>query len=202
MPRRPVLEFWYDFASTYSYLSVMRIEAMAEQAGVTLRWRPFLLGPIFQANGWTSSPFTLFPAKGRYMWRDMARECARLDLPLKRPEPFPQHSLMAARVAIAGIDAGWCPAFTRALFHAQFGEGRTISDPELLTAILNELGQNAGQVLKDATSEPVKTRLKVMTEEARSRGIFGAPSFLTEDGDLFWGNDRLEQALEAASGTA
>ena len=202
MPRRPVLEFWYDFASTYSYLAVMRIEALAEAAGVTLHWRPFLLGPIFQANGWTSSPFNLFPAKGRYMWRDMARECARLDLPLKRPEPFPQHSLMAARVAIAGIDAGWCPAFTKALFQAQFGEGRTISDPELLTNILSGLGQSAGQILKDATSEPIKTRLKVMTEEARSRGIFGAPSFLTEDGDLFWGNDRLEQALEAASGAA
>ena len=58
----PKLEFWYDFASTYSYLSAMRIEALAAPAGVEIVWRPFLLGPIFQAQGWTTSPFS--PAYG------------------------------------------------------------------------------------------------------------------------------------------
>ena len=113
MARRPVLEFWYEFASTYSYLAAMRIEGRAEAAGVEVRWRPFLLGPIFAAQGWTTSPFNLYPAKGRYMWRDMEREAARLGLPCRRPDPFPQNTLVAARVALYGADQGWTPAFSQ-----------------------------------------------------------------------------------------
>ena len=97
MTRRSVLEFWYEFASTYSYLTAMRIEPLAEAAGVDIRWRPFLLGPIFAAQGWTSSPFNLFPAKGRYMWRDMERQAAALGVPFRKPDPFPQNALLAAR---------------------------------------------------------------------------------------------------------
>ena len=103
MARRATLEFWYEFASTYSYLAAMRIEAAAREAGVSVRWRPFLLGPIFAAQGWTTSPFNLFPAKGRNMWRDLQREAGRLGLPpLTRPDPFPQNSLSATRAAILG----------------------------------------------------------------------------------------------------
>ena len=69
------LEFWYEFGSTYSYPAAMRIEPLAEEAGVELRWRPFLLGPIFKAYGWNDSPFNIFEAKGRYMWRDLTRIC-------------------------------------------------------------------------------------------------------------------------------
>ncbi|MGO4706375.1 2-hydroxychromene-2-carboxylate isomerase [Microvirga sp. 2MCAF38] len=196
--RRPILEFWYDFASTYSYLTAMRIEAAAEEAGVGLFWRPFLLGPIFAAQGWTSSPFNLFPGKGRYMWRDMEREAAQLRIPFVRPDPFPQNGLLAARVALLGGEPGWAPAFTRAVYTAEFGKGRNISDPVLLAEILTDLGQDAAVVLDEAESEPVKTRLRRMSEEAQSRGIFGAPTFFAEDGEMFWGNDRLERALEWA----
>jgi 2-hydroxychromene-2-carboxylate isomerase len=200
MPRRSVVEFWYEFASTYSYLSAMRIEALAEAAGVAIRWRPFLLGPIFQAQGWTTSPFNLFPAKGRHMWRDMEREAARLGLPCRRPEPFPQNSLIAARVALVGAEHPWGPTFTKAVYRAQFGEGRSIAEPAAIQDILARLGLDADAVLRTAQAEPNKTRLKALTEEARSRGIFGAPSFITEDGELFWGNDRLEQAIAWAAG--
>jgi 2-hydroxychromene-2-carboxylate isomerase len=99
----PVLEFWFDFASTYSYPAAMRIGPLAGQAGVDVRFRPFLLGPIFKAQGWTSSPFNLYPAKGRNMWRDLERLCTELALPFRRPHPFPQNSLLAARVALAGV---------------------------------------------------------------------------------------------------
>ena len=61
----PRLEFWYEFASTYSYLSAMRIEALTADAGVTLVWKPVLLGPIFHAQGWNTSPFNIYPAKGK-----------------------------------------------------------------------------------------------------------------------------------------
>ncbi|MGO4570602.1 2-hydroxychromene-2-carboxylate isomerase [Microvirga sp. 2TAF3] len=200
--RRPILEFWYDFASTYSYLATMRIEEAAEAAGVGLLWRPFLLGPIFGAQGWTSSPFNLYPAKGRHMWRDMEREAARLRIPFCKPNPFPQNSLLATRVALVGTDRGWTPAFTRAVFAAEFGKGRNISDPALLAEILTGLGIDAASVLEEAETEANKTRLRRVGEVAQSRGIFGAPTFLAEDGELFWGNDRLERALEWAGGRA
>lgn len=200
MPSRPVLDFWYDFASTYSYLSAMRIEAVAQKAGVQLRWRPFLLGPIFAAQGWTSSPFNLFPAKGRYMWRDMERRTRALGLPLKRPEPFPQNSLSAARIALAGREAGWTPAFTRACFDLGFGQGRSIQDEATLADALRKTGVDVQQTLTLAKSEEVKNRLRAETEMAKSIGIFGAPSFVSEDGELFWGDDRLEDAMSWATG--
>jgi 2-hydroxychromene-2-carboxylate isomerase len=200
MARRPVLEFWYDFASTYAYLAAMRIEAAAAAAGVDLRWRPFLLGPIFASQGWTTSPFNLHPAKGRHMWRDMEREAGRLGLPFKKPDPFPQNALVASRVALVGDDHPWGPTFTKAVYKAEFGEGRSIAEPDAVQSILVDLGLDADAVLRMAQDAVNKGRLKAVTEEARSRGVFGAPSFFTEDGELFWGNDRLEQALAWAAG--
>ena len=90
-------EFWYEFASTYSYPAALRVGALAEARGVSLAWRPFLLGPIFAAQGWRDSPFNIYPAKGRYMWRDVERTCEAMGVPFKRPSPFPQSSLLAAR---------------------------------------------------------------------------------------------------------
>jgi 2-hydroxychromene-2-carboxylate isomerase len=200
MARRPVLEFWYDFASTYSYVAAMRIETAAAPAGLDIRWRPFLLGPIFAAHGWSTSPFNVYPAKGRYMWRDIERSCARLALPFRRPDPFPQNSLLAARVALLASDHPWAPTFTKAVYRHEFGQGQSISDAGAIHAILVELGLDAEAILKPATAEPNKTRLKAQTEEARARGVFGAPTFFTEDGEMFWGNDRLEEALAWAAG--
>jgi 2-hydroxychromene-2-carboxylate isomerase len=196
MASRPSLDFWYDFASTYSYLSAMRIDQLAEAAGVSIRWRPFLLGPIFAAQGWNNSPFNLFPAKGKYMWRDMERRCVKHALPLKRPQPFPQNSLSAARVALAGRDGGWTPAFTRACFNLQFGEGRPIQDEAVIVEALRMAGVDAQRALTLSKSEEVKGRLKAETELAKSLGIFGAPAFVTQDGELFWGDDRLDDAVE------
>jgi 2-hydroxychromene-2-carboxylate isomerase len=176
----------------------MRIEAAAEAAGVGLVWRPFLLGPIFKAQGWETTPFSLYPAKGRYMWRDMEREAARLGLPFYRPKTFPQNGLLAARVALLGADRGWTPAFTKAVYTAQFAEGRDIADPQAVTGILSGLGLEAGRVVDEAQGDTNKMRLRRMGEEVQSRGLFGAPTFFAEDGEMFWGNDRLDQALDWA----
>ena len=197
----PIVDFWFEFASTYSYVAAMRVDAVAAEHGVGIRWRPFLLGPIFVSHGWNSSPFNLYPNKGRYMWRDLARLCAAHDLPLKRPPEFPQNSLIAARLALIGATEGWLVPFAKAVFHAEFGEGRDISRPEPLHALLTGLELDASALLARArTDEAIKSRLKASTEEAQSLGIFGSPSFVTEDNELFWGNDRLEAALDWASG--
>jgi 2-hydroxychromene-2-carboxylate isomerase len=190
-----VLDFWFDFASTYSYPAAMRIGPLTAAAGVTVRFRPFLLGPIFKSQGWDTSPFNVFPAKGRNMWRDLERLSADLALPFRRPDPFPQPSLLPARVALVGASEGWTDDFCRAVFRAEFAEGRRIDEVATIADILTSLTRDAKQVLAAAQSEEIKTRLRHQVEEAERLGIFGAPSFVTPDGELFWGNDRLERAL-------
>src|SRR5436309_16050468 len=116
----PTLDFFYEFASTYSYIAAMRIGERAAEAGVAVRWRPFLLGPIFKAQGLDTSPFNLYPVKGRYMVRDCERQCAALGLAFRLPQPFPQNALLAARVAQAALAEGWGEDFSRAVYRAQF----------------------------------------------------------------------------------
>jgi 2-hydroxychromene-2-carboxylate isomerase len=194
----PQLEFWFELASTYSYPAAMRIGPLAQQRGVALRWRPFLLGPIFKAHGWADSPFNIYPAKGRYMWRDLTRLCASLGLPLARPGVFPQNTILAARIALVGLSEGWGEEFCRAAYRAEFGEGRDIGNPATLAEILAALRQDSTRVLAQAQTDEIKSALRAQTDEAQTLGIFGAPSFVTRDGELFWGNDRLEAALDWA----
>jgi len=129
-----MLDFFYEFASTYSYVTAMRIAPLAEAAGVTVRWRPFLLGPIFKQQGWDTSPFNLYPAKGRYMVRDCERQCAALGIAFRLPDPFPQSTLLAARVALAALTEGWGEEFSRAVYRAQFAEGRQIGSADVIGA--------------------------------------------------------------------
>src|SRR6266436_3367003 len=193
------LDFWFDFASTYSYLAAMRIGPLAEEVSVRVRFRPFLLGPIFKAQGWDTSPFNLYPAKGPYMWGDLERLCADLSLPFRQPETFPQPSLLAARVALMGLAESWGEEFCRAVFRAEFGEAGRIDDIATIARLLTPFGVDPDDVLAKAQSEPIKTQLRDETQAAQQLGIFGAPSFVTADGELFWGNDRLEQALAWAT---
>jgi 2-hydroxychromene-2-carboxylate isomerase len=190
-----VLHFWFDFASTYSYPAAVRIRALGAQSGVDVRFRPFLLGPIFSAQGWSTSPFNLYEAKGRHMWRDLERLCADLSVPFRRPDLFPQHSLLAARLALVGLAEPWGEDFCVAVFRAEFGEGSRIDDAATLSDLLSDLNVDAAQALAAAQSDENKMRLRLATEEAQRLGVFGAPTFITGDNELFWGNDRLERAL-------
>ena len=192
------MEFWFEFASTYSYPAAMRIERLAREAGVVLEWRPFLLGPIFKSQGWSDSPFNLLPVKGRYMWRDLERITAAESIPFRRPSVFPRNGLLAARVACACEEERWLPEFVRAVYRANFAEDREISDPRVIAACVSAAGADSEQALARAESDETKARLRVQTERAGALGIFGAPSFVV-GGELFWGNDRLQQALAWAS---
>lgn len=190
------LEFWFEFASTYSYPAAMRVEGVARAAGVAVAWRPFLLGPIFKAQGWSDSPFNVYPAKGRYMWRDLERICEAQGIELKRPSRFPRGSLAASRLVCLHATEPWVPEFVRRVYRANFAQDRDIGDAGEVRSILAELGQPAG-LAEEAETPEGKGALRAQTERAQALGIFGAPSFVAGD-ELFWGGDRLEAAIEWA----
>lgn len=192
----PVLSFWFEFGSTYSYLSAARVEDAAAAAGMRLVWEPFLLGPIFAEQGWNDSPFNIYPAKGRYMWRDVERLCAKYGLPFARPSRFPRSGLLAARVACLAraTSEPWLPEFVRAVYRANFAEDREIGDEAEIRTILDSLGEPGEWLIERAQEPEIKASLHEQSRRAAEIGIFGAPSFVVGD-ELFWGNDRLEDAL-------
>ena len=187
------VEFWFDFASTYSYPAALRIEGVARAGGVEIIWRPFLLGPIFKAQGWNDSPFNIYAAKGRYMWRDLERVCESHGIPFRKPSVFPRNGLLAARLACLFSEEPWLPEFVRHIFLANFVHDRDISDASVVECVLETIGQPAS-LTSSARSPEAKAKLRKAIERALSLGIFGAPSFLV-DSELFWGNDRLETAI-------
>lgn len=195
------LEVWFDFASTYSYLAVDRLVHGGSFAGTRVAWRPFLLGPVFQELGWNDSPFNLQKAKGAYMWRDLERQCARFGIPFRRPAQFPRNGLLAARATLAGGGAPWVEAFIGGVFRANFSSDRDIAEPVVIEEVLRKAGcTDAAGALAAAHSPAIKRRLREQTTEATTHGIFGAPS-LVVGAELFWGSDRLEQAVEFARST-
>lgn len=195
------LEFWFDFGSNYSYLSVMRIEALARERHVAVAWKPFLLGVVFQALGWETSPFVLQKIKGDYAWRDMARQCDKYGLPWRQPATFPRTALLPMRVALVGADQGWIAPFAQRMMTMNFAEDRDIDNPEAVGEVLQELGLDAGAILALALTQDNKLRLRRQTQQAQALNLFGAPSFIS-GGELFWGNDRLEDALAHAAARA
>lgn len=197
MPK-PVLDFWFDFASVYSFLASMRIAPLADAAGVSVRWRPFLLGPIFASQGMKDSPFNLFPVKGQHMIRDVQRTADEIGVGFRWPDAFPQSSVLASRVALVGLKDSWGEDFSRAVFHAEYAENRVISESTVIADILTKLKVPVDATFASAQADDIKAELRDLTADAAKRGFFGAPTFTTADGELFWGNDRLEQALRWA----
>ncbi len=191
------IEIWFDFASHYSYLAVMRIEDAAVARGVAIHWRPVLLGPIFRAIGWQASPFVDQKLKGEYAWRDIERQCLKYGLDLVRPSVFPRASLLPLRVAIAGSEEPWIGGFCHEVMRMNFARDLEIDSVDAISGALGRLGLPVAAILAQALSDANKLALREQTERAHRRGLFGAPTFFVGD-EMFWGNDRLEDALEHA----
>lgn len=194
---RPVLEFWFEFGSNYSYLSVMRIEAMATAAGLTIAWKPFLLGPIFRQLGMDNAPFVLNPAKGKYAWRDMERQAEKYALEFRKPTQFPRVALLPMRVAVLGAEQSWIAAFCQRVMRQNFVEDIDINDIAHVKRALAGLVPDPEAILTAAFSDENKQRLRSQTDRAMERGMFGAPTFMVGE-EMFWGNDRLEDAITFA----
>ncbi|MES2325397.1 MAG: 2-hydroxychromene-2-carboxylate isomerase [Pseudomonadota bacterium] len=192
------LEFWFEFGSNYSYLSVMRIESMAHAAGVSVAWKPFLLGPVFRELGMDNSPFVLNPVKGRYVWRDMERQARKYALEFRKPTQFPRVALLPMRVALLGAKESWISAFCVRVMLQNFADDLDINDITNVRQALTGLVPDPEAILRAAQGDDNKQRLRTQTEEAMRRGLFGAPTFMVGN-EMFWGNDRMEDAITFAA---
>ena len=192
-----ILDFFFFYGSIHSYLSIMRIEALAQPAGIEVRWRPFNLREflIEQNNTATSRN----PIKMNYLWRDIERRAKRLRIAFAGRPPYPvDPQLLALRVGVLAAAENWCVAYSQATFRAWFLEGRASGLPENVERVLSGLGKPAAEILARAGKPEIEERLKQETEDARKLGIFGAPTFACAE-EIFWGDDRLEDAIAFAS---
>ena len=182
------IHFFFDPASTYSYLAATQIEAFAAAHGTTVQWKPFLLGKAFEATG-NKMPAAI-PAKGKYLFKDATLWAKLYKAPFAFPKNFPLNSVLASRSCIAAAHAGQGLAFTQALFKAYWADGQDLSLPEAVASVANSVGLDGEALLATAASQPVKDELRSNTEDAIARGVFGAPTFFIGK-QMFWGNDRL-----------
>lgn len=195
---RPSIDFWFTMGSTYTFLSVSRIEAVARDAGLSVRMRPFK--SVGALTGATQLPFLPGTAKMTYMWRDLERRVARHGLQASLPPPYPAPNVARAnRVALVGMREGWGPAYVRAAYRHWFERGIGNGGEENLRLALADCGQEAGsdRILAVADSEETAQELDRETEEARRLGLFGSPSFVVGT-EVFWGDDHLEDAVQWA----
>ena len=195
------IEFWFDFASPYSYLAAMRIEEMATRAGLGVSWRPMLLGPVFKSVGAPLLPLFAIALKGEYTWKDLARQAAKFGLPWIRPSQFPRNGMLAERIMAGHPDASWTGTFCRAVFHRSWGLDQDIGNQTVIADAVQECGDDPAAAIARAGEDESKLALRQQTDQAVALGIFGAPTMIAR-GELFWGNDRLDDAIAYAAGEA
>ena len=184
------IDFWFSIGSTYSYLSVMRIDEVARRNGLTFRWRPFDIRALMVEMN--NIPL---PAKRSYMWRDVQRRAAFYGLPWSGLPPYPiKHLSLVNRIALSATKEGWCADYVKGAYRSWFISGQDPTVEPTLSDNLRAIGQNPEKVIARANSEEAKAALDEATSAARALGIFGAPTFVT-NGEIFWGDDRLEDAI-------
>ena len=187
------IDFWFSIGSTYTYLTVLRIEDVARREGVTFRWRPFDVRAVMLAMD--NIPFSTKPIKARYMWRDLERRALMYDILWSGLPPYPlRHLTFVNRVALIGTSEGWCPDYVRAAYRRWFDDGYDVSVEPHLSDSLHDIGQDPKRILALAASDEWKNALQAETDAASALGIFGAPTFAVGD-EIFWGDDRLDDAI-------
>ncbi|HEX5779263.1 MAG TPA: DsbA family protein [Xanthobacteraceae bacterium] len=196
MPRPPI-DFWFSIGSIYTYLAVMRIDEIARRENVAFRWRPFSIRVIMkEMDNFPASK----PAKLAYSWRDAGRRAAAYGFPLRPTPPYPiKEYELANRVAVVGAFEDWCPAYVRATYRRWFHDHAEPGAEPNLGDSLREIGQDPDRVRARAEADDVRAAWRAATDEARALGIFGVPSFVSA-GELFWGDDRLEDAARWQAG--
>ncbi|MFO0650045.1 MAG: 2-hydroxychromene-2-carboxylate isomerase [Polyangiales bacterium] len=186
----PSIDFWFDYTCPYAYLGSTQVEALALRTGRALAWKPMLLGGVFKANATPQRLFeTLSPPKAAHNANDLARQAERYGVALRMPSGHPFRSVEALRATLA---TGCDPRVIHGFFRAYWVEGRPISEVDVMRDVLNAAGHDADAVLSRIGDEGIKNELRARTDEAIALGVFGAPAYLVDGVDLYWGQDRAE----------
>lgn len=191
-----IIDFYFDFSSPYGYLASRRIEALAARHNRTVHWHPILLGVIFKVS--QQAPLLNYPLKGDYAKHDFARSAREHGTPYRHPTHFPVSGVAACRAwywmsehGDASI-ASKAQAFLHAVLDAYYRDDRHIGEPATIVDIAAEIGVPRDAVQQALADDTVKARVKAVMEAVIAAGIFGSPTMVV-DGEMFWGNDRLEQ---------
>jgi len=196
MTTAAAVDFWFTMGSTYTCLTAMRLADIEHTNGITFRWHPFDFRKLLQEMNYF--PFPAESPKTAYMWRDIERRAAMYGIPVRLPAPYPiADSFHANCVALLGLREGWGKAFIPVAYRRWFQFGEENGGEPNLRAALAEIGQDYDRVVETARSVPVRRELEMQTDEARRLRLFGSPIFIV-DGEIFWGDDRLEDAISWA----
>ena len=189
----PKIDFWYSIGSTYTYLTVMRLDGVVKSEGVTFNWCPFNVRHVMVEQN--NVPFMNKPIKEAYMWRDVERRSQSYGLSPIIPAPYPAPKMVLAnQIAMVASKEGWCELYTKATYKRWFEHGEAPGDKQNLDNSLLAAGQDKDRVIELATSQEIISRLEQQTQHAIDLGVFGSPSFVI-DGEVFWGDDRLTDAI-------
>ena len=192
----PEIDFWYSIGSTYTFLTVARLPDWCAEYDVSVRWRPFNVRTIMSEQN--NIPFAGKPTKTHYMWRDIERRAAKYGVHAKLPAPYPISDLaLANQVAVLGMQEGWGEDFTQNLYRIWFDEGVEAGSESALSEALLRCQQDPRLNLSRARSPEIVAALEAETDQAAKLGVFGAPSLVVR-GEVFWGDDRLDDALSWA----
>jgi 2-hydroxychromene-2-carboxylate isomerase len=191
------IEFFHDFSSPYSYLAATRIKELAERTKADFQPKPFVLGAIFKARN-TSLP-ALIPVRAAYMYKDITAWARDYGIPITLPENFPINAIKAMRAVLAVSDPGKSWNLTRLIYDAYWGQGRDISQADVLAEVLARAELDPAEILAATERQEIKDQLRANTDSAFDRGAFGAPTIFVDD-QMFLGNDRLPFVERAARG--
>ncbi len=192
----PEIDFWFSIGSTYSFLTIMRLDDWCIENDATVRWRPFNVRTVMLDQ--QNVPFTGKPVKSAYMWRDIERRAAKYHIHAKLPAPYPISDLaLANQVALLGMQDGWGKAFTQNLYRIWFEERVEAGSEAAVSEALLRCQQDPRLMLARARSPDSVKALETETVQATKLGVFGAPSLVVR-GEGFWGDDRLDDALSWA----
>lgn len=199
------IEFFFDLSSPWTYLAFHNIRPIADGAGATILWRPFLVGGVFNAVNASVYAGREDPdsPKMRFMQKSLRDWATWSGLPLDFPSPFhPVRSVHAMRVC-CGLeeDQDALHRFAAAAFHAYFAEARNLDDPTVLAEVADGVGLDGAALVEATGSDPIKARLRANTQAVIDRGGFGSPTIFVDGDNMYFGNDQLPLVRHALART-
>lgn len=180
---------YFDYNSPYSYIASARLERLCEKHGATVEWMPMVLGGVFQAHG-IAPPHTK-DYRRAYLWQDLRDLTAYYGIPYRERTEFLFKPILALRATLAVPQGPERARVVHALFRGAFAEDLDLGDPAVVQRLLDEAGLDGAALVARTQEQAIKDELKAITDDAIAQGIFGAPTFVVDDGKMFWGQDRL-----------